>query len=233
MLPPMLILLLACAHPEPSLRKSRPEPRAFYAMAIADAAVAEPGEVSGELVAITHDDARVQWVGESGRVRLVTWTDWDGYDSQVGAETTLSREVWVTVVPETHDRCKKWGLTGEALNTRLEQLLGLPPEDQKDRFVVLEAAPVDLFRPCPDAEITDPRCSLTFPDDTPPEHRAWVQALQAQSYSAKGYPWTRLGYTYDWGNPRSEVGASELVIRKGATVRVASVSKTQDYCSAP
>lgn len=40
-----------------------------------------------------------------------------------------------------------------------------------------------------------------------------------------GYPWTRLGYTYDWGNPRSHVGASEFVIRlnpavDGGTVKV-------------
>ena len=27
------------------------------------------------------------------------------------------------------------------------------------------------------------------------------------------YPWTRLGYTYDWGNPRNLVGLSEFVLR--------------------
>jgi hypothetical protein len=28
-----------------------------------------------------------------------------------------------------------------------------------------------------------------------------------------GYPWTQLGYTYDWGNPRNYVGLSEFVLR--------------------
>ena len=28
-----------------------------------------------------------------------------------------------------------------------------------------------------------------------------------------GYPWTRLGYSYDWGNPRNRVGLSEFVLR--------------------
>jgi hypothetical protein len=28
-----------------------------------------------------------------------------------------------------------------------------------------------------------------------------------------GYPWTRLGYTYDWGNPKNHAGLSEFVIR--------------------
>ena len=28
-----------------------------------------------------------------------------------------------------------------------------------------------------------------------------------------GYPWTRLGYSYDWGNPKNPVGLSEFVLR--------------------
>jgi hypothetical protein len=28
-----------------------------------------------------------------------------------------------------------------------------------------------------------------------------------------GYPWTRLGYSYDWGNPTNHVGLSEFVLR--------------------
>ncbi len=41
--------------------------------------------------------------------------------------------------------------------------------------------------------------------------------------SSWGYPWTRLGYTYDWGNKDNHVGLSEFIIRidpdkKSATV---------------
>lgn len=43
------------------------------------------------------------------------------------------------------------------------------------------------------------------------------------------YPWTRLGYTYDWGNAKSRVGLSEFVIRKGARLTVHSVSTTEGY----
>lgn len=39
----------------------------------------------------------------------------------------------------------------------------------------------------------------------------------------------RLGYTYDWGSLKTEAGASEFVIRKGAEVEVESVTKTIDY----
>jgi len=48
---------------------------------------------------------------------------------------------------------------------------------------------------------------------------------------AKGYPWTRLGYTYDWGNPDSEVGLSEFVITAGATIKIENVYETAAYCT--
>lgn len=44
------------------------------------------------------------------------------------------------------------------------------------------------------------------------------------------YPWTRLGYTYDWGNPRADMGLSEFVIKKGAEIAINSVYTTEDYC---
>jgi len=43
------------------------------------------------------------------------------------------------------------------------------------------------------------------------------------------YPWTRLGYTYDWGNSISEVGLSEFTIKKDARVIVNSVSNINQY----
>ena len=43
------------------------------------------------------------------------------------------------------------------------------------------------------------------------------------------YPWTGLGYTYDWGNPDSEIGLSEFVILGGSTVGVDAVIPTEEY----
>jgi hypothetical protein len=45
------------------------------------------------------------------------------------------------------------------------------------------------------------------------------------------YPWTALGYTYDW-NPVSTtpVGPSEFVAHKGARVVFDSIIPTEDFC---
>ncbi|MEZ4436423.1 MAG: hypothetical protein R3F65_28825 [bacterium] len=62
------------------------------------------------------------------------------------------------------------------------------------------------------------------------EHRMWVEALTEESYG-EGYPWTRLGYTYDWDPAAgSVVGLSEFVIRPGSVVGVESVTGTGAYC---
>lgn len=205
-------------------------PEALYAEAVADAAVVEAGEVHDGLVAIRDDNAELYRDG-MGRVRMVTWTSWDGYDAMVGGEIDLAVEVWTTVAPQLQEFCQAEGLAGEALTLRLEQLLGLPPNDGKDRLVELWVPPEGMFRPSPDPEIDDAVASLEFPAGVAEDHRTWIEDLRAASYGEDGYPWTQLGYTYDWSpDAASEVGLSEFVVRAGTTVYVGAVTPTDEYC---
>lgn len=204
------------------------EEQVAYQAAIEDAAVPESSEIIDTLVSITELNEELAW--DQGKVKMVTWTSWNGYDSLIGQETTLSREVWVTAAPFVQLFCKSAGMTGDDLDLRLEELLGLPPNSGKNRFVSLWVDPVDMFRPCKDPEITDTTCGLEFPAGTSEEHIAWIENLQATSYGVNGYPWTQLGYTYDWFDDGSDVGMSEFVISSGATVTVKSVDFTSDYC---
>lgn len=211
-----------------------------YADALQDAKVALPSEVSDELTPITPENENLVW-DDTGRVLMVTWTSYPGYDNQVGQETIIGRETWVTAVPELRDFCSDFHPTPEEpLALRLEQLLGLPPMVGKTRFVELWVDPDDIFRPTPDNEITDTVAQLIVPPpsafDSEEDYqfaRDWYNSqLAGQRYDdpTQGYPWTRLGYTYDWGNPNSEVGLSEFVIKAKSPAKVERVSTTQDYC---
>jgi hypothetical protein len=163
-----------------------------------------------------------------------------------------NKDVWVTVVPQLQTVCRKIRpeCSGSGLDIRLKQLLGLPlldhirlkqllglpPYDhflEKTQFVVFLVSPSDLFRPCPDPAITDSVCNLKSPMNVEGDrrtHKEWFDNQKKGSYRfPRGYPWTQLGYTYDWGNPRSEFGLSEFVIEKGATVEVQSVKITDSY----
>ncbi|GAB4217003.1 MAG: hypothetical protein OHK0022_58840 [Roseiflexaceae bacterium] len=214
--------------------------RQAYERSIRDAEVAEPSEISRDLIPIVESNDKLQWQGQAGskQVLMVTWTSWNGYNDQVGKPYTVpvGREIWFTAVPEVRDFCRNYqqSTPGGDLTMRLRQLLGLPPEDNKTFFVEMWVNQQDLFRPSPDPEITDREAVLDFPNSArvsvSQAHMDWINNLKQRSYGEKGYPWTRLGYTYDWGNPNSEVGASEFVIGSGATVQINKTYATADYC---
>jgi len=204
-------------------------------------------DVHRDLVAITLENSALKWHPPEGDkkdwVLAATWTDYKRYEDKKGAACKLTKEVWVTPVPQLQNFCGRLGFGGEKLERRLEQYLGLRSRRGYVMVVELWVSREDIFRPCPDAEIHDRECRPGLPDI--PEdadnmddemkralnHARWFKKEFDKWYaSSSTSPWTRLGYTYDWGNPASKVGASEYVIREGATVWVGSVTPTDAYC---
>src|SRR5690606_23820671 len=106
-------------------------------------------------------------------------------------------ETWVTVAPEVQAFCRESGLEGAELDMRLRQGLGLPPDAPYTHFAAYWVATDDLFRPCPDPQISDRDCELDFPApkhliQVNPEYKAWFNELRETTYGLDGYPWTRL-----------------------------------------
>lgn len=220
-----LVSLPACGgdEPEPTLAE-------LYQDAVDDASVPEADEIATDLVAISDDNEGLMRDSE-GRVLMITWTSYSGYDGMEGESMDLAVEVWVTAAPHMQDFCRASGLQGDALDLRLEQLLGLPAGNGKDRVVALWVPPEGMFRPSPDPEIDDSSAGLDFPAGVAQEHKDWIEDLRASSYGEGGYPWTQLGYTYDWSpDADSEEGLSEFVVRPGTTVVIDSVTAQADYC---
>ncbi|MFO8233431.1 MAG: hypothetical protein R6U20_12290 [Longimonas sp.] len=191
-------------------------------------------------VAPHNDTLRWQVDGDSTRwVQVTTWTD-DAplpgarTPSSDGDTLTLAGDVWVTLTPAVQQFCRD--LPPEHHERRLEQRLGLPPYAGYTQFVTFWASTEDLFRPCPDPEITDRQCTATAPQPASrvrvaPEHTEWLDEQFAFSHQPGGYPFTGLGYTYDWGRPGQPVGFSEFVVPEGATIRVEDQASTAAYCT--
>lgn len=224
-----------------------------FCRAMKDAEIAGPDEISTSLTAITPYNQELIWSGIPGesRVLTVTWSSFidrnpaeSAYDPKngfrAGKSMVSAQDIFVTVVPELREFCLIEG-PFEDRPLRIEQLLGLAPNSGKDgqgkarAFVELWVSPQDLFRPAPDPEITDHEAGLGFPASgrfltVSEDHIKWFKEFKSISYEETGLPWTRLGYTYDWGNPDSEVGLSEFVIKEGANVKVFSIASTDEYC---
>ncbi|MDJ0589602.1 MAG: hypothetical protein QNJ72_06340 [Pleurocapsa sp. MO_226.B13] len=135
-----------------------------YQRAVEDAYNIQSDEVHHELWAITPDNPQLIWREEKGQqqVLMVTWTSWDGYGDRIGQKMDLEREIWVTAVPELQQFAFKLDLSENSLILRLEQYLGFPPHNGKTKFVQMWVNPRELFRPCPDPEISDTSCEVQF-----------------------------------------------------------------------
>jgi hypothetical protein len=253
----LLIALYGCATVRPA-----PAPAAElwkeYERAVEEARYPRPERVSRDLVPLATWFDGLVWDASGERVLMVTWTRAAYYDPPPAA---LGATVWLTAAPFLQRFCQTSGLAGEALAARLRQRLGLPPDSAKDAFVEMWVSPADLFRPCPDPEVDDRECQVSL-GTAPPghgapcpwgaepaqvsakfvavtkEHAAWMCDNWTASYPPgeprKSYPWTALGYTYDWSpsSPR-HVGDSEFVAPKGTPVAVRAVVPTDRYCAPP
>jgi hypothetical protein len=242
-----LLLLAACGPtstgPSPQAAVSRLN--ALYAEALEKSAVYSPKHVL-PLNPVVPD--------AEGNVRVVTLTIWN----YPPGTQPLGRDIWVTAVPEVRDSCASWNEADPAeLAMHLRQLLGLRPTDSIAHFVEITVPAAALFRPtvdpsvttrwpCSPDQVSSGSCGLQFNADAKPEHVEWMARQMLSSWQVPdgfpadtttggghgslGYPWTRLGYTYNWRSGSPRYGASEYLVRGGAQIRVDSTTPVAAYC---
>ena len=199
---------------------------ALYAAAVKDAITVEPEEIL-PLVEITDDSDMVTWNDAHDKILLISWHKYpDSY--KAGEEVNLKwGVVWTFTDKEICNWCQKNGSDVADWNLRLEQLIGLPPECGYTHFSAFWASPEDVIRPAYVTDIAADDMQTVFPDNISSEYTDWFANNIMESYFVGEYPWTRLGYTYDWERDENEYGLSEFIIRQGADVEV-EFTKTND-----
>lgn len=210
--------------------------RTLYRDAMRTAVYPDSSRIDTNLVSITPKNPDLIWKNFNGEphVLMVSWKSFCPYPK--GGDSlynTGSWLIWVTAAPQL----KTWFHKQHTADTnlRLKQLLGLPPVGADySYFVEFWVKPSDLYRPCPDREIDDCSCSTFFPGSASKDYISWFNESRISRYYASQlydqYPWTQLGYTYDWHpENKTHVGMSEFVINTNAAVYVNRVSKTKDY----
>ncbi len=232
----LVLLLAACG----GTHRASETPEARYRAAIADARTAEPEEITTTLTPLVPYNDSLVWRTTEGtrQVLVVTWGGSETLPNVTAGDTvTADQDVWVTAAPQLRRFCRGLDRSEDALRLRLAQRLGLPPDADYDRFVELWVRPQALVRPCPDPEVTDRECELRTPTprahvQVSDAHTNWFQGLKETSYGPNGYPFTGLGYTYDWNPTTDEVGPSEFVLRPGESGVVRATYSTAAYCRA-
>ena len=211
-----------------------------YTKALHDAAQPSAREISTTLTKVVANSPGLKWKKINGEdyVLVSSWkadTKYYKNDQTSGFYNTGKYPIWVTVAPDLQNWYAAQTKVGNP-DKRLKQLLGLPPNADKKYFVEFWVRPQDLIRPCIDTEVTDEACDLYLKNgaDANCEHLLWLHEQSRMSFADSTlynrYPFTQLGYTYDW-HPRNKkhVGLSEFVIGKNKNIVVGTVFTTAEY----
>ena len=218
-----------------------------YNLAVIDAKTAEPWEIYRSLIAVTYygdstaGEGNLIWSKDSvgnERVLVISWMSQSTLQYwPVGKPFRTNKNPaylsWVTAGPQMLYFLRKKSFSDSAaLHLRIAQLLGMPPETKNNFFVEYWVYPKKIFRPSPDPEITDHEADLYFPAGVSQTYKAWFYNEMKNKYdtnTSSAFPWTRLGYTYDWAVPENPVGLSEFVVDTNALVTVRAVYSSWQY----
>lgn len=202
-----------------------------YKAAVADAAVDDMSKITRLLPAITApgDHPDMQWITEDGKEMVLLGSMMDRKDAETWQTDTSfmydGEILWATLphdflahfAQRMHNQPCKDSLE---CRMRMLQMLGLPPDCTYDTFVFFYADKDSILRPSPDPEIDDTEAGLEFSPGATEAYRKWFEDNARFSYeSATPFPWTRLGYTYDWHPGADKRGPGEFIIPSGTRVR--------------
>ena len=218
----------------------------YYIKGLKHAEYPKPEDVYDNLTRISPDNEDLvrDTIDGVPYVLAVTWKDDTSFytnknsfdaDKRLYRYNTRSRRIFVTIVP--YLKRKQFGhLNDHKLNMRLNQLLGLPPVSKYSYFIELWVRPEDLFRPCFDNATNTNVCKFepTRIDSTNASYLSWLYQYIDGSYKdtdmMKRFPFTHLGYTYDWSpKNKSHEGLSEFIIDTGKNVYIKKIYTTRGY----
>jgi len=203
-----------------------------YTNSVLDASNATLDKVSTELTAVSLANTNLLWRTNADGVLQLKVASFMTYATATnyylpGLHTLGNHDIWVTIYPDLQTFCHTNQLIGTNQVFRLVQLLGLPPASPNDTVVEFWISPDYLFRPAAEPAINSVSAGLSTSASaplisanyrTPAFWPAWYNGNYSTRYSfASGinnaYPYTQLGYTYDWSPARpNHHGASEFVI---------------------
>lgn len=187
-----------------------------YLEAVEDSKICEEEEIE-ELVELAD-----------GETLFISWHNFPSEFNE-GALYTASEDLqlWCVSYEEMLEWFQLYGENVGDWTKRFEQLLGLPAGFGYTHFTAFMVTPEDVYRP---AYQPDPQKQVTadvLDGSALGEYEDWFKENEEWSYETSSWPWTRLGYTYDWCE-NMEKGLSEFIIKDGAQVKVEWTVKTSE-----
>ncbi|MDO4285744.1 MAG: hypothetical protein Q4C60_10485 [Eubacteriales bacterium] len=201
--------------------------RALYQAAVRDSVFADEDKIL-PLVSLTPDDPMTTW-SDDGRVLLMTWHNYpDSYPE--GETVSLSwGNVWTFTDKELALRYALDIADAEDQELRMKQLIGFSPDSTHSVLTGFWVSTEDVVRPAYQTDPTIGSMTTSFADGVDASFQEWFDGNILSSYFYGEYPWTRLGYTYDWADNGSRYGLTEFLVKQDAEVEVAFTETTGEF----
>ncbi|MCL2063807.1 MAG: hypothetical protein FWG98_05495 [Candidatus Cloacimonetes bacterium] len=199
----------------------------MYQAAVLDALIFQSDDIY-PLVSLIQGDPLTTW-NDTGQVLLVTWNDTPELYPRDATVTTEDYEVWTFTDKEiaqwyrlNNKGVKNWDL-------RFKQLLGLPPNTSYSHFTAFWVSTENILRPAYNQDVTFPEMPSHFESTVDETFLHWFNNNKLFSYFEELYPWTRLGYTYDWGSSYTNYGLTEFIVLPNTSVNVKFTLSTNEF----
>lgn len=193
----------------------------LYAKAVHNSHIVSRAKIH-DLVTLNLKDPSVIYIGN--KVLMATFHNVPKY-YQKGQDVKLSIDVlWLVSYKELENKLSE---NSNCSNKRIIQILGAKVGSSYSHLSLLLIDPNKLIRP---AYLQDPfvnAMSLTL-SSTDKNFERWFYDMK----SKLDYPWTALGYTYDWGDSGDNVyGVSEFILRKDDYYHVLQTTTMDNFIS--
>jgi hypothetical protein len=212
----------------------------LYAMAVNDAMVADSSEVIDTLWAISPDNKNLQWktIHHQQYVLMATFMRFPSSYPEGDSITNTWGDAWLFAPAQMKKRLLPGFTPGSDTILRICQLLGLPPVNSHSNTHIAEVwvNAQTLYRPAGNPATNTTTTGAALLNSVSPAYTTWFNNYiiyayyhPLQSVTDFHYPWTRLGYTYDWFPGSREVGMSEYVLPAGSGMWVERVRTAGAY----
>ncbi len=175
----------------------------LYANAVHDSQIVKRSKLH-DLVTLNLDDPSVIYIGN--KVLMATFHNAPKFYQKDHDEKLSINALWLVSYKELETKLSK---NSNCSNKRIIQILGAKVGSSYSHLSLLLIDPNKLIRP---AYLQDPfvnAMTLTLSTNDKSFER-WFNDMK----SKQDYPWTALGYTYDWGSHGDVYGLSEFILRK-------------------
>ena len=190
----------------------------LYANAVHDSQIAKRSKLH-DLVTLNLDDPSVTYIGN--KVLMATFHNAPKFYQKGNDEKLSINALWLVSYKELET---KLSVNSNCSNKRIIQILGAKVRSSYSYLSLLLIDPNKLIRP---AYLQDPfvnAMSLTLSTNDKSFER-WFNDMK----SKHDYPWTALGYTYDWGVHGDVYGLSEFILRKNDYYHVVETSTMDNF----